>query len=369
MNDWTATISPRPEVQRLVPDRHGGVTADLAARAGVAPEEIIDFSANVNPYGPAPGVLSAVVMTDLSRYPDPAATPLRVAIAEREGLPSSQVLVGCGTAQIIRLIGLAFVRPGDRVAVLGPCFGEYRVATEMMGGRVAALNAEADDDFAPPLDRWERHLSELTPRLVWLCNPNNPTGSYLGRGEVERLMRAVPDALWVIDEAYRPFVYEPWSSGDLLASGRAILLRSLTKDHALPGLRVGYALADPRLIEVLARVQPPWSVSAVAIAGGLATLEREAWIRVSLERLRAEASRLRAALRARGLRVIPSATHFFLVEVGCAAAVQRELLERHHILVRDATSFGLPAFIRISARRRQENERLIQAMEGVQWAR
>jgi histidinol-phosphate aminotransferase len=198
---------------------------------------------------------------------------------------------------------------------------------------------------------------------VWLCNPNNPTGAYLPELAVQEAVSASPGTLWVIDEAYRPFVAQPWDTRALLPAGNVILLRSFTKDYALPGLRLGYALASTPIIEALARVQPPWSAGAPAIAAGLAALGERDHVRRTVELLRAEAARLRATVAGQGWRTLQSATHFFLVQAGNAAELRSCLLRGYNIQVRDCSSFGLPDYIRIAARTPHENDRLGRALQ------
>ena len=360
--------TPRPELMTLQPDVHGGPDHGELARLGLRPEDVLDFSASVNAYGPPPGIREALTAADITRYPDRHATALRQAIAEREGLTPDQVLAGNGAAQLIWLVALAYLRPGDTTLVIGPTFGEYRVASQLMGARVVIWRADRARAFAPDPDELLTALRSHRPRLVWLCNPNNPTGVYLDRDALSRLREAAPDALWAIDEAYRPFVAEPWPSVPLIPDGRVVLLRSLTKEYALPGVRLGYALADASIIEVLARAQPPWSVNALAQAAGLAALADQAHVAATVARLREEAQRLRAGLQAQGWTVLPTRTHFFLVHVGDATAVRARLLREHRIQVRDCTSFGLPEWIRVAARRPEENDRLLAAMEVLRCA-
>ncbi len=259
---------------------------------------------------------------------------------------------------------MAYLAPDDTAAVLGPTFGEYRVASALMGARVLDLSAEARDGFRPNLPALCRWLASCRPRLAWLCNPNNPTGVYLDEQAVLELLAAAQGTLWVIDEAYRPFVSGPWRTLGLASGpGNVILMRSLTKDCSVPGLRLGYALGPEPIIAALQRTLPPWSVSAPAIAAGLAALSAIGRVRDQSAGLRAAADELRAELSAEGWRVLPSATHFFLIDVGEACPLRARLLSEHHIQVRDCASFGLPQFIRVAARTAEDNARLCRAME------
>lgn len=360
---------------------HGGPDYGELAALGLRPEDVLDFSASTNAFGPPPGVHEALAACDLTRYPDRAASPLREALAARDGLPADCVLVGNGAAGLIWALALAWLRPGDRAFVVGPTFGEYAAASRLAraevvewdglwsaatGRRFSSPSVEHKEPKRRLAAAIQKELAEAIaaarPRLVWLCNPNNPTGAYLSAAGVAALLPAAPDALWVLDEAYRPFVADPWPSIPLIERGNVVLLRSLTKDCALPGVRLGYLLGTADVIARVAAAQPPWSVSAAAIACGLAALRDPDHVARTTAALRAEAARLADRLRAQGWRVLPSATHFMLIEVGDAAAVRATLLREHRIQVRNCASFGLPTFIRVAARRPEENERLIEAM-------
>ena len=358
-------IAPRPEVAELEMDQHGGPDHRELGRLGLAPCDVLDFSASTNAFGPPPEVLRAIATCDVGRYPDRDGEPLRAALAAREGVPVTQLLLGNGAAQLIWSVAMAYLRPGDDSLVCGPTFGEYRVAGELMGARVVEVRAQADAGFRPDLDLITDAIVQRQPRLAWLCNPNNPTGTYLDEETVAGLVVAHPSTLWIIDEAYRPFTDGPWSSLPLLGQDNVLLLRSLTKDCTLPGLRIGYALASETIIDALRRASPPWSASAPAIAGGLAALAVRSDLSVSIATLRREAGFLAAGLRAQGWTVLPSATHFFLVATGSAAELRACLLREHRIQVRDCTSFGLPQFIRIASRTHPENECLLRAMEAM----
>lgn len=351
---------------------HGGPDYAELAALGVRPEDVLDFSASTNAYGPPPGVAEALAACDLTRYPDRGAAPLAAALAERAGVTADRVLVGNGAAGLIWALALAWLRPGDLAFVVGPTFGEYAAASRLLRAEVVEWRSDGECAREKPgfsekpgflMSALRAALAAGKPRLVWLCNPNNPTGAYLDAAALDALLAAAPDALWVLDEAYRPFVAEPWPSLPLVERGHVALLRSLTKDCALPGVRLGYLLAAPEVVSRCAAAQPPWSVGAPAIACGLAALRGMDQVAATTAALRDEARRLARALTADGWRVLPSATHFMLVEVGDAAAVRLELLRNDHIQVRNCASFGLPGLIRIAARVPVENDRLIEAMK------
>jgi histidinol-phosphate aminotransferase len=341
---------------------HGGPDYRELAALGLRPEDVLDFSASTNAFGPPPGVREALAACDVTRYPDRSAAPLAGALAARDGVTPDRVLVGNGAAGLIWALALAELSRGDVALIVGPTFSEYASASHRARADVVEWRHAPGTSAMPGLWRLAEAIASARPRLIWLCNPNNPTGAYLSAEELALLLPAAPDALWVLDEAYRPFVADPWPSHYLVERGNVALLRSLTKDCAMPGVRLGYVLAAPDVIARVAAAQPPWSVSAAAIACGLAALQDAGHVARTTAALRAEATRLAASLSDKGWRVLPSTTHFLLTEVGDGAATRACLLREHRIQVRNCASFGLPGFIRVAARLPEENERLIAAM-------
>jgi histidinol-phosphate aminotransferase len=354
-------IRPRSEIEKLTPAVHGGPDYAELAALSLSPDQVIDFSASANPYGPSPQVRAALAGVPLDRYPDAQAIALRKRLAQVHGLAPDHIIVGNGTAELIWLLGMAYLQRGDPVVIIGPTFGEYRAAAELMGADVAEYRAPAAADFQPDVAAIEAFIERQQPRLTFLCNPNNPSGVYLAREVVEVLVAACGKGSLVVDEAYRAFVAEPWSSEPLVERDNVVLLRSMTKDHALAGLRLGYALAPPEVVTTLKKVQPSWSVNAAAQAAGLAALRDEGYLRETLPKVVEAKTYLVEELTRLGLRVVPSAANFLLVEVGDGRSLRRKLLS-HGLLVRDCTSFGLPEYVRIAARRMEECRRLIKTL-------
>ncbi len=368
-------ISPRPTIETMTPATHGGPNYAELATLGLSPDEVIDFSASANPFGPSPRVRAALDGAAIERYPDSQCLALRARLAERHGLAPEQIIVGNGTTELIWLLAVAYLQPGDPVLIVGPTFGEYRAASELMGAAVTEYRAPAPASsfqqpapsnqfpvpgFQPDVAAIVARIGQQRPRLTWLCNPNNPTGVYLSPAAVERVATACGHGLLVLDEAYRPFVAGAWPSEPLLRRENVVLLRSMTKDHALAGLRLGYALAHPGVIAALQRAQPSWSVNAAAQAAGLAALDDDPYVADSVARTHEAKVYLMAELTRLGLRVVPSAANFFLVEVGDGQALRQRLL-RHGLVVRDCASFGLPAYVRVGVRRMEECRRLVEA--------
>ncbi len=355
-------MRPRPEVEKLVQDNHGGIVEAELAQLGIDPEDVADFSTSTNPFGPPESVLQAIQRAHIERYPDRSMYRLRSAISEAEGVLPEEVLPTNGVAQLIWLIALAFLRPSDTVAIIGPTFGEYEVASRLMGAKVERYMAPAEGGFEPNLQQITAFLVELKPKVIWLCNPNNPTGSYLSPEELRLLYDSVPDSLLVLDEAYLRFLRDAESP---VGWQRLIKMRSLTKDYAIPGLRLGYALAPRDIIELLAKVQPPWSVNVLAQEAGIAAIRDNEFLEQTMEALQQETERLKERLAGQGWCMPHSPMHYFLVEAEDAAEMRQKLLMEHRILVRDCTSFGLPKHIRISTTLPRENERLATAMAAL----
>jgi histidinol-phosphate/aromatic aminotransferase/cobyric acid decarboxylase-like protein len=263
------------------------------------------------------------------------------------------------------MVALAFVAPGSRQLILSPTFGEYIRAIQLIGG-IPHEYRPTRPDLRLEVEAVAETIRELQPDGIWLCNPNNPTGQQWTAEELVYLQAADLErrAWWIIDASYCYFgmLTEPIPSPTTL-DPQTILLRSLTKEHSLAGLRLGYAVAQPELIEILARVQAPWSVNSLAQVAGVAALQPDLlhWRGESLGRLHHHAAALWERLAELGYPVLPSSTPYTLIEVSDAATFRRKLLQQG-ILVRDCASFGLPGHIRIAAQLPEENERLVAAV-------
>ncbi|NTU85452.1 MAG: histidinol-phosphate aminotransferase family protein [Chloroflexales bacterium] len=275
------------------------------------------------------------------------------------------VLPGNGANELIHLLARAMLAPGETALVAGPTYGEYAQACRLAGARVVERRASEAAGFALDIDALAQTVESVRPRLTWLCAPNNPTGADLAPGQARALadLCAAHGGLLVLDQAYAGFARGHGPHDDAPDQGRAhglLRLHSLTKSYALAGLRLGYLLGEPALIERVAAYQPAWSVSSAAQAAGLAALADESFLRETLPRLWAASDALLAGLRALGLTVRRDALPFLLVRTGDAAATRAALLA-HGCVVRDCSSFGLPAWVRVAPRRPEENARLLEA--------
>lgn len=269
-------ILPRPEIFALPRGIHGSPDYQELESLGLDPAEIIDFSVNSNPYGPSPRVIQSLAQTPLDRYPDRHALPLRRSLADHLRVDLDRIVVANGTPELLWMIALAYLCPADKVLIVEPTFGEYGRVSLMMGASIDTWVAPEDQGFALDLDEISAKISQSSYRLVFLCNPNNPTGQVISVEVIAAWVQKHPLTLFVLDEAYFSFSTAANSSLNL-GFPNLIVLRSMTKDFGLAALRLGYAVAENRLVEHLVKIRPPYSVSALAQVAGIASLEDQSY--------------------------------------------------------------------------------------------
>jgi histidinol-phosphate aminotransferase len=358
-------LSPRTEITALSSCYHGGPNYTEFERLGIRPEDVLDFSSNSKPY---PFKLEfALDDVVIDHYPDSDSTQVRRIIAAQNDLVTDNVIVGSGSMEIIRLITQAYFNAGDKVLILKPTFGEYEQGCRIAGAEVIELWAEENDDFRFDTNRCVNAISSIRPKAVFICNPNNPTGQYLSRTEIQTIITAAGDGLVVLDEAYIAFTDDAWKSVDLISKGNLIIVRSMTKDFALAGLRLGYGLAHPNIIENLCKVKPPWNVNAVAQRAGVQALNDGAYLKRSDRLIRQNREYLVAEFSSMGFKINSTRTNFFLMKVGRAKEFRAALMKQG-IIARDCTSFGLPEYVRIAPRTLPECKRLVTAVKATGWS-
>ena len=352
---------------------HGGNPWALARALDRPVEQILDFSADLNPLG-FPDVVRAVITESLAairHYPDPEALAFRRAVAEHHGVPLEQVWPGNGSAELI--VTLTRLRPARRMVVVTPTFAEYAWAAAQAGAEVIAVPLAQDAGFPLVLDEaaWRRALAGAG--LVFVCNPNNPTGTLIPLQTLRTLAAwcAAAGARLVVDEAFMEFV-EPAAQASLLGEPRVVVLRSLTKLFAVPGLRLGYVVAAADVIEPLRAAQPPWPLNTFALAVGPALLAQSAFVARTRAFIREHRAALAQALRhVPGLTPLPSVANFVLCRLDhpvLTAAAVCERLAARGLLVRSGDGFtGLPPgrFLRIAVRAADEQALLVQALREV----
>lgn len=360
-------LRPKPEIESMVRQGrspHGGINYAELEALGIRPEDILDFSANLNPFGPPPEVREHLGKVDISHYPDTEAITLRKSLAESLNVGTENILAGNGSTEIIRLAMQAYLAQGDRVLIIEPTFGEYEDACRIAGAEIIKQRLSPANDFQLDLTETEGLGHQHKPKAIFLCNPNNPTGRYLDRSNVKRLLEITTDSLMIIDEAYLTFVDYGESSIELIEKGNVLVLRSMTKDYALAGLRLGYGVANEEIIATLRCVCPPWNVNALAQEAGVIAVRQEQYLEQCRQELIKAKDYLIKELSGLGLPPLPSEANFFLVKVGNAYEFRQKLL-RKGMLVRDCTSFGLPEYIRIAPRTMPECKKLVEAVREI----
>lgn len=327
----------RPRLRGVPPATHGG--------AGGAR---IDLSASLNPLGPSAAAVRAAREATLDRYPDPGAGPLRVAAAARHGLPERIVVPLPGASWALWFCSVALLQPGDRCVALGPAFSEY--------ARNAAIN-RAEFQEAGSLDALETALPGAA--VCVLANPGNPDGVAIPAQRLTRVCETHPQTAFVVDEAFAAFA----SPGTSLTThgpppANAVVVRSLTKELGLPGLRIGYAVVGEDLT-ALTQAVPAWPLAAPDLAAAVAGLADDDHVGRGAEVARRHVRRLREALRTRGACPRPTDANYVLAR---APGLHRRLAARS-IAVRDCASFGLPDHVRIAAPRPEDLEEVVAAIE------
>jgi histidinol-phosphate aminotransferase len=331
---------------------------------GLTPEEVIDFSVSSNPFPPPPGVKESFDTVVIDRYPDSESTELKHCLSEKLGVAPDNILAGSGSMELIRLTATTYFGRGDSVLILEPTFGEYEVACQVVGAKILKQWGKAEDYFALRIEQTVSIVRRRHPRGIFICNPNNPTGQYLSQPQVEMVLDSGRDSLLILDEAYIAFTAESWASTDLISRGNLIILRSMTKDYALAGLRLGYAIANQKIIQNLRKVCPPWNVNVVAQKAGVIALKDTDYLPRCESEIKQAKQFLIDELCRLGFTLVPSKTNFFLVRVADAKAFRTALL-RHGIMVRNCASFGLPQYIRIAPRTMPECQKLITTLEAL----
>ena len=340
----------------------------MRSRFGAA---IAELGSNENPLGPSPRALKAmrVALAETFRYPDPRGMQLKRALAEHLAVDVERIALGNGSHELLMLIAQCFADTSTSVVFSEFGFAVFPIATAAAGARALRVPALARDHATMPLghdlDAMAQAIRPET-RIVYLANPNNPTGTWFGDAELVRFLERVPaTTLVVVDEAYAEFVTTPELSSALPLLPRfpnLIVTRTFSKAYALAGLRVGYAVSAAEVAAIFERLRESFNVNSLALAAAEAALADQAHVANGRAWNLAEREWLSEALRARGLRVLPSQTNFVLVDFSRAAApIERALFERG-VIARPMGGYGLPEFLRLSVGSRADNERLLDAL-------
>jgi len=358
-------------VRTLAPYVPGKPIEELERELGIT--NIIKLASNENPFGPSPQALAAMhaVLSDVWLYPDGSGHQLKRKLSEKLGVAVEQITLGNGSNDLLVLLAEAFLKPGLEAVYSRYGFAVYPIAVQATGatGVVAdALPADSSMPLGHDLAAMRRAITPRT-RLVFVANPNNPTGTYVGSSELRRFIADVPPhALVALDEAY--FEY---AGGLDIQNGirwldefpNLVVLRTFSKAYGLAGLRVGYAVSHPSVAAMLNRVRQPFNVSSVALAGAVAALDDEAHVSAAVKVAVAERVRVAASLLELGTRALPSAGNFLLLHVGPQAQRHFDALLRAGIIVRPVGNYALPEYLRVTLGTVEQNDRFLSAWQKI----
>ncbi|MEN8176322.1 MAG: histidinol-phosphate transaminase [Pseudomonadota bacterium] len=372
MNSNPFLDAAAPGIPGLAPYVPGKPVEELERELGIA--DSVKLASNENPLGPSPlGVRAAREATStIHLYPDDTAFRLRKRLARLHGVQPGQLIFGSGSSDILAMVAQTFLHPGVNAVYAAHSFAMYAIYTQAAAaeGRVAPALA-ADHPLQPYGHDLDAMLSLVdgNTRVIYIANPNNPTGTWLAAADLKTFIERVPEQVVVVlDEAYTQYVQEPEFPDGIpwIAEHPNLLVtRTFSKIYGLAGLRVGYGMGNPELLEVIARVRHPFNVGSIALAAAEAALEDESFIQRSVQTNRVGLEELMAGCAALGLDTIPSVGNFLCVAFDRPGRAVYEELLRQAVIVRPVDNYGLPNHLRITVGTAAENQRLLEALRVV----
>jgi histidinol-phosphate aminotransferase len=353
-----------PWLDDLVSYIPGKPIDDVARELGLEPSQIVKLASNENPLGPSPMAVQAMqeALLKVHFYPDGGGYHLRVAIAEKFGLGIENVMLGNGSNEIIEFLGHAFLQPGDNIVTAEHAFVVYKILAKLFGAEALEV---PDPNLTHDLPAMAEAINDRT-KIVYIANPNNPTGTMVTEHELDRFIERVPKGVVIaLDEAYYEFLPQPPDTLKYLRNhSNVIALRTFSKIQGLAGLRIGYGLAHPELITLLQKTRQPFNVNSIAQAGALAGLRDEAYQAETRKVVGQGREFLQAEFRKRDLEYVPSVANFILLKVGQGKAIFQKLLKRG-MIVRAMDEYKLPEWIRVTVGTPEQNRRFLADLDQV----
>jgi histidinol-phosphate aminotransferase len=355
-----------PVLEHLPVYQPGRPIEEVARQLGLPASRIIKLASNENPLGPSPAALAAVrrAAPQMHLYPDGNAFYLKKKLAAKLGVQPEYLILGNGSNDIIEFLGHALMGPGVDVVVSQYCFAIYPIVARLLGSRLITVPAK---NYGHDLPAMQKAVTVNT-KVVFVANPNNPTGTLAPARDVRRLAEELPaGVVLAMDEAYIEFMDKPLDLVPLLRAGRKpnlILMRTFSKIYGLAGLRLGYGIAHPDFIAALEKIRQPFNINSMAQAAGLAALDDAAHVRKTRQNNSRGRRFLQDAFARMGLEFVPSAANFVLTKVGNGQQVFDQL-QREGVITRPMGGYGLPEWIRISVGTPAENRRCIKALAKV----
>jgi len=358
-------LSP-PYIRAIAPYEPGKPISELAREMGLEHGSIVKLASNENPLGVSPLARAAILseLEDIARYPDGNGFELKRALAIRYRVGDDQIVLGNGSNDVLELVARCFLGPGTSAVVSQHAFVVYRLATQVAGA--ARLETPASG-YGHDLAAMASAVREDT-RVVWIANPNNPTGTFVRAEQVEAFLRRIPPRVVVVlDEAYHEYLPDQVQFASvrwLTQFPNLVITRTFSKAYGLAGLRVGFALAHPEVADLMNRVRQPFNVSSLAQAAARAALDDRDFVHKSVELNRNGMRQIIDGLARLGLEHIPSFGNFVSFQPGAAAAQVYQRLLRQGVIVRPIAMYGLPAHLRVSIGLPAENERFLSALRA-----
>ncbi len=353
-------------VRAIAPYLPGKPISELARELGLNEADIVKLASNENPLGPSPLALAAAqdALHDMALYPDGAGFALKSKLSVKFGVAANQIVLGNGSNDILDMAARAFLTAGTSSVYAQHAFAVYPIATQTAGAQGIAVAAK---EYGHDLGAMRAAIRDDT-RVLWIANPNNPTGTFLPWSEIEAFLATVPPSvLVVLDEAYGEYLPPAErcdTAGWLARFPNLLISRTFSKAYGLAGLRVGYGLGSAEVIDLLNRVRQPFNVNAPALAAAEAALDDSEFLARSYALNSAGMAQLVAGLDALGVDTVPSKGNFLLAKVGDAARINAELLARG-LIVRPVANYGLPEFLRISVGLAGQNTRFLDTLSMV----
>lgn len=370
MNHPAKTLVAPAHIKDIQPYVPGKPIEDLVRELGLDPATVVKLASNENPLGMSAAARQAIEasLAGLERYPDPGGYHLKQAISQRFDVPADWITIGNGSNDILELAGMALLEPGFSAVYSQYAFVVYRLATQARGAQHIVVPA---CEFGHDLDGMLEAIAPNT-RLVFIANPNNPTGTFLSNAAVTRFLEAVNErhgtaVTVVLDEAYNEYLPASDRVDSIALVKRfanLVVSRSFSKAYGLAGLRVGYGITQPVLTQLMARVRQPFNVNTLAQAAATAALFDDVFLAKSAAVNDAGKHQLQSALDQMGLTYVPSFANFVLVKFDDAPGINQALLKRG-VIVRPVPSDGLPDWLRVSIGLEHENARFIEALKAI----
>ncbi len=352
-------------VDKIKPYIPGKTLEEVAQEYGLEYKNLVKMASNENPLSPSSSVQKAIIdsLPELNRYPDGSARTVRDVIAKKYGVKPESVIVGNGIEDLLIMIGMAFLDDNKHAIAAYPSFILYYIVAQMMNSE--CITVPLNDEYCHDLKKIAQLITEQT-NIIFICNPNNPTGTIVNKKEMDLFLRSIPgDVIVVLDEAYIDYVdSEDFPDGIYyLENYNVIILRTISKAHGLAGLRMGYAIAAPSLIEILFKVKQPFNVNSIAKTASMVALNDKDYLNNSFESNKKGKNYLYKELSALGLDYVPSQTNFILITIGNDADECFKSLQKKGVIVRPGAIFNYPDAIRVTVGTMEQNKRFVEELK------